>query len=161
MSSHAFGHTDLLRRAGGGKRLDDSGLQAVLPKLLRDVLTALVGSPTNNVATQGDDCRSDKQLKRLKSLILAGQQIDGGSLSVPVGYLGGVPKAAYGHWCEGPHYVPVVQLERPDDLAVGCLGMSKLLSLPHSINVAVRDSPPTVIRVLSRLVRIPRLCPWI
>ena len=126
MPSHAFGHTDLLRRAGGGKRLDNRCLQAVLPKLLRDVLAALVGTPTNNVAAQGDGCRSDEQLKRLKSLILAGQQIDGGSPSVPVRYIAGVPKAAYGHWREGPRYVPVVQLERPDDLAVSCLGVSKL-----------------------------------
>ena len=159
--SHAFGHTNLLRRAGGGKRLDNSGLEAVLPKLLRDVLATLVGTPTNNTAPQGDGCRSDEQLKRLKSLVLAGQQIYGGSPSLPVGYIAGVPKVTYGHWREGPRYVPVVQLERPDDLAVGCLGVSKLLRIPHGINVAVRDSPPNVIRVSSRLVRTPRLCPWI
>ena len=139
---HAFGHTDWLRCAGGGKRLDNTGLQAALPKLFRDVLTALVGAPTNNTTAQEDDCRSDEQLKRLKSLTLVGQQVDGGSLSVPVGYFADVPKAAYGHWREGPHYVPVVQRERPDDLAVSCLGVSKLLSFAVGVNVAVRDSPP-------------------
>ena len=41
-----------------------------------------------------------------------------------------------------PHYrVPVVQLERPVNLGVRCLGVSKLLSFSHGENVAVRDNP--------------------
>ena len=66
--SHAFGHTDLLRRIGSGEYLDNTDLQAVLSKLLPGVLAALVGTPTNESATDWNDRRADEQLKRLKSL---------------------------------------------------------------------------------------------
>ena len=85
-SPYAFGYTDLLRPVGGGELLDTTGLQAVLPKLLPGVLAALVGAPTNDAAAEGNDCRADEQLQRLKSLVLVGQQVDGG-LGVFVGYL--------------------------------------------------------------------------
>ena len=44
--AHAFGHTDLLRCVGGGELLYNTGLQAVLPKFLPGVLSAIVGAPT-------------------------------------------------------------------------------------------------------------------
>ena len=72
-SPHAFGHTDLLRRVGGGELLDDTCLQAVLPDLLPSVLAALVSAPTNDVAAEENGRRADKQLKQLKSLVLSGQ----------------------------------------------------------------------------------------
>ena len=140
-SSLAFGHTDLLRRVGGGNLLDNTGLQAVLPKLLPGVFAVRVGTPTNDAAAEGNDRRADEQLKRLKSLVLVGQQVDGGPPGVLVSYLADVLLAAYGHWREGPHQVLVAQLERPADLVVACLGMSKLLSFPHGANIAVQDSP--------------------
>ena len=127
-SSHAFGHTGLLRRVRGGELLNNTGLQAILPKLLPGVLAAFVGAPTNDAATEGNYRRADKQFKQLKSLILASQQVDSGSLGVIVDYLSDVLVAAYGYWREGPHQVPVAQLQRPVDLEVGCPGMSKLLS---------------------------------
>ena len=57
-----------------------------------------------------------------------------------VGYLADILAAALGHWRKGPHQVPAAQLERPADLVVGCLEVSKLLSVPHRGNVAVLDS---------------------
>ena len=42
---------------------------------------------------------------------------------------------------KGSILVPVAQLERPVDLAVGWLGVSKLLSSPRGKNVAVRGTP--------------------
>ena len=95
-SPHAFGHTDLLRRVGGDELLDSAGLEAVLSKLLPGVLAALVGAPTNDAAAKGNNCRADEQLKRLKSLVISGQQVDGGPLSVLVGYIVDVLVAAYG-----------------------------------------------------------------
>ena len=139
-SSHAIGHTNLLRRVGGGELLYNIGLQAVLPKLLPGVLATLVGAPTNNAAAEGNDRRADEQLKRLKNLVLAGQLVDSGPLGILVGYLADALVAVYGHWREGPHQVPVAQLERTANLVVGCLGVSKLLSVPHGANVAVQDS---------------------
>ena len=124
----------MLRRVGGGELLDITDPKAVLPKLLPGVLAAL-GAPTNDAATERNHRRTDEELKRRKSLILVGQQIDGGPLDVLVVYLADVLRAAYGYWRKGP------QLERPVDLVVGSLGVSKLLSFPHSPNVAVRDSP--------------------
>ena len=109
---HASGHTDLLRRVGGGERLDNSGLQVLLSNLLPDVLAALGGKPTSDAADEGDDHRADEQPKRLKILVLVGQQVDGGPLRVLVGYLADVLVAAYGHWREGPYQIPLVQLER-------------------------------------------------
>ena len=116
-----FGYGDLLWRVRAVERLDNAGLQAVLPKLLPGVLAALVGAPTNDAATKGNDCRVDKQMKRLTNLVLVGQQVDGGPL-VLVGYLADVIVVAYGHWCEGPHQVPVAQLERPGTLWLAALG---------------------------------------
>ena len=69
----AFEHTGVLRRVGGGKLLDNTGLQVVQPKLLPGVLAALVGAPTNDAAAKGDGCIADGRLKRLKSLVLVGQ----------------------------------------------------------------------------------------
>ena len=112
---NAFGHIDLLRRVGGGKLLDNTGLQAVLPKLLPGVLATLVGAPKNDAATEGDDRRADKQLNQLKSLILVGQKVDGGPLGVLDSHFADVFIAAYGHWCEGLHQILVAQLERPTD----------------------------------------------
>ena len=79
--------------------------------------------------------------ERLNSLVLFSQQVDGGSLSVLVGYLADVLVTAYGHWHEEPHQVPVTQLEKSVDLVLGWLGMSKLLSFFHSANVAIRNRP--------------------
>ena len=93
----AFGHTDLLRGVGGGELLDNTGLQAALPKLLSGVLAALVSAPTNDAAAEGNERRADKQLKRLKSLVLVGQQEDGGPLDVLFSYLTDVFVAAHGH----------------------------------------------------------------
>ena len=73
--------------------------------------------------------------------MLVGQQVDGGPLGVLVGYVAAVFVAAYGHWREGPHQVPVAPMERPAGRLVGCLGVGKLLSFPHGANVTVRDSP--------------------
>ena len=84
---HAFGHTDLLWRVGGRKLLDNTRFQDVLSELLPGVLTALVDAPTNDSATEGDEHRADKQLKRPESLVLVGQQVDGGPFSVLVDYL--------------------------------------------------------------------------
>ena len=132
----------MLWRVGGGELLGTTGLQAALPKLLPGVLATLVGAPTNDAVAKGDDHRDDKQLKRLKSLVLVDQSVDGVPLGILVGYLADVLVVTYGHWCEGPHHVPVAQLERPVDLVVGCLEVSKLLSFPHRVNLAaVRDSP--------------------
>ena len=100
---HALGHKYFLRRVGGSELLDNTGLQAVLPKLLPGVLAALVGAPTNDAAAEGNDRRADEQFKRLKILVLVWQQVDGSPLGVVVGYLTGVIVAAYGHWREGPH----------------------------------------------------------
>ena len=138
--AHAFRHNDLLRRVGGGELLNNISLQPVLLKLLRGVLTTLVGALTNDAAAEGIDRRADEQLKRLKSLVLAGQHVDGGPLGVLVGYLADVLLVAYDHWRKGPHQVPVAQLERPADFVVGYLGVSRLLSFPHGTNVVVRDS---------------------
>ena len=126
--SHAFGQTDLLRRVGGRKLLDNTGLQAIQPKFLPGVLAAFVGALTNDAAAEGDDRRAEEQLKRLKSLILVGKQVDGGPLGVLVCYLADVFVAANGHWREGPHQIPAAQLERLVDLTVGCIGVNKLLS---------------------------------
>ena len=60
-SPHAFGHTDLLRRVGGGELLNNTGLQAILLKLLPGVLVALVGAPTNDEAAEGNNRRADKE----------------------------------------------------------------------------------------------------
>ena len=116
------------------------GLQAVLPKLLPGVFIALVGAPTNDAAAEGDRRRADEQLKRLKSLFLVGQQVYGGLFGVRVGYLADALVAAYGHWRERAHQVPAAQLERPVDLVVDCLEVSKLLNFPHVANVAVQAS---------------------
>ena len=140
-SPHAFGYTNLLWHIGGGELLENTGLQAVLPKLPPGVLAALVGTPTNDTTVGGNGCRSDEQLKLLKSLVLVAQQVDGGPLGVLVGYLADVLVATYGRWREGPHQVPVAQLKRSVDLLVGCLRVRKLLNFPHGANVAVRDSP--------------------
>ena len=121
--------------------MDNTGLQGVLPKLLPGVLAALVGAPTNNAPTKGNDRGAGKQLKQLKSLDFAGQQVDGGPLSVFIGYLADVRLSTCDHWRKGPHQIPVAQLERPADLVVDCRGVNKLLSVPHGANVAVRDSP--------------------
>ena len=94
---HTFEHTDFLLRVGGGELLENTGLQAVLSDLLPGVLAALVDAPTKDVATEMDDRRADEQLKRLKSLVLVGQQVDGGPLRVLVGDLAEVPVAAYSH----------------------------------------------------------------
>ena len=57
---HALvGHTEFLRRVGGGKLLNDTGLQAELPELLPSVLATLVGPPTNDTADKGDDRRAN------------------------------------------------------------------------------------------------------
>ena len=77
--------------------MENTGLQAVLSDLLPGVLAALVDAPTKDVATEMDDRRADEQLKRLKSLVLVGQQVDGGPLRVLVGDLAEVPVAAYSH----------------------------------------------------------------
>ena len=120
--------------------MNNTDLKLILPKLLPGVLAALVGAPTNDAVAEGNYRRADEQLKQLKSLFFAGQQADGGSLGVLVGYLADVLVAAHGHWREGPHQVPVVQLERPAVPVVDCLRMSKLLSFPYGANVTVRDS---------------------
>ena len=146
---HALGYTGLLWRVGGGE-------QEGLPKLLPGVLPALVGAPINDATAEGNDRRADEQLKRLKSLVLVGQQVDGGPLHVFVGYLADLLVATYGHWRERPHQVPVAQLERPTGLLVGCLGVSKLSRFFHGTNVAVQDSP--LIPVPSHVCRILRLC---
>ena len=138
---HAFGHTDLLRCVGGRELLDNTGLQAVLPEPLLGVLAALIVAPTNDVAAEGNGRQSDEQLKRLNSLVLDGQQLDGSPLGILVGYHADVIVAAYGHWHEGLHQVPLAQLEKPVDLDVGCLGVRKLLNLHHGVNVAVQDTP--------------------
>ena len=141
--------------------MNNTDLQATLPKLIPGVLAAFVGGPTNDAAAEGNKRRADEQLKRLESLVLVGQQVDGGLLGVLVGYLPDVLVAAYGHWREGPHQVPVAQLERPTDLVVGCLGVSKLLRFPHGVNVAIRDSPlecdPSAVSLASN---IQALCAW-
>ena len=116
------------------------GLEAVLPNLLPSVLAALVGGPTNDAAAEGNDRRVDKHLKQLKSLILVGQQVDGGPLGILVGYLADVLVAAYGNWRKGSNQIPVAQLERPVDLVIGYLEVVKLSSLPYGANVAVQDS---------------------
>ena len=120
--------------------MGNTDLRAVLPKLLPDLLRTLVGVPTNDAVAEGDRRRANEPLKRLKSLAFIGQQIDVGSLGVLGVYLADVRVAAYGHWREGPHQVPVAQLEKPADVMVACLGVGKLSSLPHGANVAVRDS---------------------
>ena len=86
--------------------MDNTGLQAVLPKLLSGVLAALIGALKNDTAAEGNDCRVDEQLKQLKSLVVIGQQADGGPLGMVVGYLADVLVAVYDHWREGPHQVP-------------------------------------------------------
>ena len=129
---HAFGHTDLLRCVGGGERLDNTSLQAVLPVLLPGVLATLVCAPTNDKAAKRNARRANEQLNVLESLGFDGQQVNGGSLGVLV--------ASYDHWGERPNQVPVAQLEGTIDLVVGCVGVSKLLSLLHGANVAVRDN---------------------
>ena len=138
---NAFGYTDSLRHVGGGEPLDDTGFQAVRLELFPAVLAVVFGASTNDAAAEEDEHRVDKQPKRLNSLIVVGQQVDGGPLGVLVGYLTEVLVAAYGHWRKGPYPDPVIQLVRPDNLVGGCLGVSKLDCLPHGVNVAVRDSP--------------------
>ena len=140
-SLHAFGHIDLLRRVGGGELLDNTGLQAVLPKLVPGVLAALVGAPTNDAAAEENDRQANEQFKRLKSFVLADQNVDSGPLGVLVGYLVDVLVATYSHSREGPHEGPVAQLERAADLVADYLGVSKLLSFPHGANTEVRHSP--------------------
>ena len=105
------------------------------------MIAARVGTPTNDVTTEGDSRLADEQWKRLKSLLCVCQQVDGDPLRVLVGYLADVLISTYSHWRrERPLKVPVAQPESPVDLVVGCLEVSKLLSLPHGTNVAVRDS---------------------
>ena len=117
--------------------MDSTGLPGVLSKLLLDVLTALVGAPTIDAAAEGNKRRADEQFKRLKRLVLAGQQVDGGPHGVLIGSFADVLVDAYGHWRKGPHQVLVAQFERLVGLVVGCLRVSKLLSFPHGANVAV------------------------
>ena len=126
---------------GCGEHLNNTRLQAILPKLLPSVLAALVSALTNDSAAEWNYRRADKQLKRLKSSVLVGQEGDGGPLGLLVGYLADVLVAAYGYWRERFHQVPVAQLERSTELVDGCLRVSKLLSFSHGANVAVRDSP--------------------
>ena len=102
-SLQTFGHTDLLRRVGGGELLNNIGLQGILPKLLPGVLAAHVGVSTNDAAAEGNDRRADEQLKRLKNFVRVGQQVDGGSLGALISYLADVLVAAYGHWRERSH----------------------------------------------------------
>ena len=114
---------------GGDEIFDTAGLQAELPGRFLGVLAARVGTPTNDVTTEGDSRLADEQWKRLKSLHLCWSTVDGDPLRVLVGYLADVLISTYGHW-----------RERPVDLVVGCLEVSKLLSLPNGTNVAVQDS---------------------
>ena len=138
---HAFKHTKVLWCVIGDEIFDDAGLQAVLPEVLPGVIAARVGTPTNDVTTEGDSRLADEQWKRLKSLLCVCQQVDGDPLRLLVGYLADVLISTYSHWRrERPLKVPVAQPESPVDLVVGCLEMSKLLSLPHGTKVAVRDS---------------------
>ena len=104
-----FGHTDLLRRVGGCELLDNTSpiSTAETPP---GVLAALFGMPTNYAATKGNDRSADEQLKRLESLVLASQQVNGGPLGEFVGYLADVLVAAFDHWREGPVWVPVTPL---------------------------------------------------
>ena len=111
-----------MRYVGGGGFLNNTALQAILPKLLPGVLAARVGALTNDAGAEGNNRQADEQLKRLKRLVFDGQQVDGGPLGVLVGYLADVLVAAYGHWREGSHQVPVAQVERPADLVVAVLG---------------------------------------
>ena len=62
-SSYTLGHTDLLRRVGGGELLDNTGLQAVPPNLLPHILAALVGAPTNGTTADRNDCRANRANK--------------------------------------------------------------------------------------------------
>ena len=105
------------------------------------VLAALVGAPTNDVTAEGYDRRADEQLRQLKTLGSCWSTSRRRSTWCIRRLPCNVLVAVYGHWREGPHQVPVAQLERPDDLVVGCLGVSKLLSFHHGANAAVRDSP--------------------
>ena len=66
---HAFKHTKVLWCVGGDEIFDNAGVQAILPKVLPGVLAARVGTPTNDVTTEGDSRLADKQWKRLKSLL--------------------------------------------------------------------------------------------
>ena len=66
---HAFKHTKVLWCVGGDEIFDNAGVQAILPELLPGVLAARVGTPTNDVTTEGDSRLADKQWKRLKSLL--------------------------------------------------------------------------------------------
>ena len=122
-------------------------IAAVLPKLLPGELTALVGAPTNDTASKRDDYRADKQLKRLKNLVL-------GAL---VGYLADIILAAFGHWRERFHQVPVAQLERPIDFMVGCLGVRKLLSLLSRLKRRSPTAPSNVIPMPSRYMEMTQL----
>ena len=90
-------YSDILRRGGGGELLDNTGLQAVRPELLPGVLAAFIGALTNNAAAEEDGREGDEQLKRLTSLVLVGQQVDGGPLSILVGYLADVLVTTCGH----------------------------------------------------------------
>ena len=159
-SPHAFGYIDLLQRVGRGELLDNTSLQVVPPKLLPDVLVPFVSAPTNDAATEGNCRRSDEQLKRLQSFVLVGQQVDGGPLGVLVGYLAGVRVAAYGHWREGSHEVPVAKRERPVHRVVGCLRVRKLLSFPRGQKSQSETARSSVMPVPSRLRRISRSCAW-
>ena len=67
---HAFKDTKVLWCVGGDEIFDTAGLQAELPGLLLGVLAARVGTPTNDVTTEGDSRLADEQWKRLKSLLL-------------------------------------------------------------------------------------------
>ena len=77
-----------------------------------------------------------------------------------VGYVGGVRVAVYGHWRKGPHQDPVAQLERPADLMIGCLRVSKLLIFPTVQTSQSETATLNTIPVPSCLRRMSRLCAW-
>ena len=97
-SPHAFRHTGLLRYVGGGELLDNTGLQAVLTKLLPS--PPLSARQRTMPPPKRNDRRADEQLKLLESLVFSGQQVDGGPFGALVSYLADVPVAAYSHWRE-------------------------------------------------------------
>ena len=77
--------------------MDNTDLQAVLSGFLPSLLATLTDAPINDAATERDDHRADEELKRLKSLVLVGQQVDGDAFGALVSYLSGLLIAAYGH----------------------------------------------------------------
>ena len=79
---HAFKHTKVLWCVGGDEIFNNAGLQAVLPELLPGVLAARVGTPTNDVTTEGDSRLADEQWKQLKSLLCVCHQVDGDPLPI-------------------------------------------------------------------------------